>query len=96
MGQDQVQGVSTGVCRAGDVLTQTVLGEHVNGVGIQLTGGVSWHVKVADDDESGAEEDDLVEHVGQLVSERRRDGPRRSVDTDDDQRLGTATRQLDG
>ena len=65
MRQDQVQGVSTDVCRACDVLTQTVLCEHVDGVRIQLAGGVSWHVEVADNDKSGAEEDDMVEHVRQ-------------------------------
>jgi len=46
-----VQGVSTGVCRAGDVLTQTVLGKHVDGVGIQLTSGVSWHIEVAEQEQ---------------------------------------------
>jgi len=40
------------------VLTQTVLSEHVDGVRIQLAGGVSWHVEVADNDKSGADDDD--------------------------------------
>ena len=69
--------------------------EHVDGVRIQLAGGVSWHVEVADNDKSGAENDDLVEHVRQLVGERRRDGSRRSVDTDNDRRLGATTGELD-
>jgi len=59
-------------------------------VRIQLAGGVSWHAEVADNDKSGAENDDLVEHVRQLVGERRRDGPRRSVDTDNDRKVKRA------
>jgi len=96
MGQDQVQCVSTGVCRAGDVLTQTGVGEHVDDVRIKLSGGVSWHAEVADDDESSAVKDDLIQHVGQLNSECRRDVPRWSVVAGDDRRLGWAIGQLDG
>jgi len=72
------------VSRASDVLTQTVLAEHVDDVRVDLASGDAWHVEIADDDKSVAEQHDMVEHVGELVSERRRDGSRRSVGTDDD------------
>ena len=49
--QDQVQCVAADVCRTSDVLTQTVelLGEHVDGVRVELAGDDRWHVEFADD-----------------------------------------------
>jgi len=40
------------MCRTSDVLTQTVelLGEHVDGVRVELAGDDPWHVEFADDD----------------------------------------------
>ena len=44
--------VAADVCRTSDVLTQTVelLGEHVDGVRVELAGDDPWHVEFADDD----------------------------------------------
>jgi len=52
------------MCRTSDVLTQTVLAEHVDDVRVELASGDAWRVKVADDDKSVAEQHDLLEHVG--------------------------------
>jgi len=51
----QVQRVAADVCRISDVLTQTILGEHVDGVMVEVAGDVPWHVEVADDNKSVAQ-----------------------------------------
>ena len=53
--QDQVQRVAADVCRTSDVLAQTVLGKHIDGVRVELAGDVPWHVEVADDHKSVAQ-----------------------------------------
>jgi len=47
MRKDQTQRVAADVCRSSDMLTQTVLGEHVDGVSVEMASGVPWHVEVA-------------------------------------------------
>ena len=79
--QYQVQRVAADVCRTSDVMTQTAPGDHVDSLRVELTGDVPRHVEIADDDKSVAQHHGLVEPVGQLVSEGRRDGPGRPVDT---------------
>ena len=43
------------------MLAQTVyvLGEHADGVRVELASGVQWHVEVADDDKSVVQQRDL-------------------------------------
>ena len=61
------------------MLTQAVLLEDVDDAVVELHGGITaWNVEVADDNKLGIERQQLVEQIRQLVSERRRDGSRRS------------------
>ena len=46
---------STFTDQLSDMLTQTVLGKHIDGVRVELVGDVPWHVEVADDDKTVAQ-----------------------------------------
>jgi len=49
------------------VKTQTVLGEHVDGVRVKLAGDIPWYVEVAADDKTVAYQHNVVEHVKRSV-----------------------------
>ena len=84
--QDQVQNIAADVgCRA-DVLSKSILDEHVSSAAVQLSSDRSWDIEVADNCGPAIQQSQLVEQVGQLVDECRRDFTWRAVDADDDDR----------
>ena len=69
------------------LLALVVQAEQVDGLTVELLNVVAWHDEVAKYDKHAVEQHELVEEVWGLIDERRRDGFRRSVDTDDDDYL---------
>ena len=85
--EDQIQDVAADMSWNADVLMQVVQVEHVDDLTVELLDVVAWHVEVADYNKLAVEQHELVEEVSELIDERRRDGSRRSVNTDDDHGL---------